>query len=428
MNPHWEKTLERWVGAGLVDAAMAERIRAYETEQARHAGLRWPVLLALAFGGLTLGAGVLLFVAAHWDQLSPAARYSLVLLLVAVFHVAGALLADRFSKLATVMHALGTVALGAGIFMAGQIFNLEEHWPGGLMLWAAGAWIGWAVVRDWPQALLAALLTPSWLTSEWMVATEHDRGSFSVAAAGLLLLAITFVSARDKAEPTLARRALAILGGLALVPCTALVLTSSSQDRGQATDIPRSLLALGWASALLLPLALAYVLRGRAAWINGAMGVWVVALTQLPAYVGDRHCGYVFSLFWCAAGAAALVAWGAFEEQRELLQIGLAAFAMTTLGVLVWTVGCDRITGYVFCAFGSSVLVLWGSREKELHGINLGFLAFGITVMTFYFSNVMDKLGRSASLMGLGGLLLVSGWGLEKMRRRMVGHVKEDRA
>ena len=45
---------------------------------------------------------------------------------------------------ATALHAVGTVAFGGGVFLAGQIFHLEAHWPAGLMLWSLGAGLGWA--------------------------------------------------------------------------------------------------------------------------------------------------------------------------------------------------------------------------------------------------------------------------------------------
>ena len=62
----WERYLEKWTGAGLIDASAAERIRAFETSHEKDHGLRWPVLLAVSLGGLLLCSGVLLFVAAHW--------------------------------------------------------------------------------------------------------------------------------------------------------------------------------------------------------------------------------------------------------------------------------------------------------------------------------------------------------------------------
>ena len=142
MPSAWEERVGRWVEAGLLEAATADRIRVWEAAHAPPA-VRWPVRLALGLGGLLLCAGVLLFVAAHWDALGPGSRYALLLGTVAAFHLAAALVAERSPTLATTLHACGTVALGGGIFLSGQIFHLSEHWPGGFLLWAIGAWIGW---------------------------------------------------------------------------------------------------------------------------------------------------------------------------------------------------------------------------------------------------------------------------------------------
>jgi len=49
---------------------------------------------------------------------------------------------------------------------------------------------------------------------------------------------------------------------------------------------------------------------------------------------------------------------------------------------------------------------------------------FAITILVFYFSTFMDKLGRSASLIGLGLLFLAGGWALEKLRRRLVARAR----
>src|SRR5262249_25873713 len=92
-----EERVKRWVAAGLIDESAGARILAHESQQERKSTLQWPVFLALAFGAMLLAAGATLFVAAHWSQLSPGARFSLVLLLVAIFHAGGALAASRFA-------------------------------------------------------------------------------------------------------------------------------------------------------------------------------------------------------------------------------------------------------------------------------------------------------------------------------------------
>jgi uncharacterized membrane protein len=52
--------------------------------------------------------------------------------------------------------------------------------------------------------------------------------------------------------------------------------------------------------------------------------------------------------------------------------------------------------------------------------VNYAVVAFGLSVLWFYFSNMMDKLGRSCGLMGLGVLFLAGGWVLEQVRRRLI--------
>jgi uncharacterized membrane protein len=379
----WESDVDRWSKAGVIDAATAARIRAFEEKQETAQGFSWPVLFAIAFGGLLLGAGVLLFVAAHWDALSPGMRFDLVLFLVAAFHVAGAVTAQRFSALSTTLHAVGTICLGAGIFLAGQIFNLQEHWPGGIMLWAIGAWVGFALLRDWPQAGLAAILTPFWLFGEWVEATQHFIGAATILVEGSLLLSITYLTARPPGNESVIRKTLVWIGALYVLPLAASVPIdfNSSWHR---TVMPSTYFAVGWLAALLLPLLVAWRLRGWAVWLNLIAALWVVALGSTGFRIDPHESALRFS--WRDMGP------------------------------------------YLMWALGSIGLIAWGLYEARKERINLGVAGFALTVLAFYFSTVMDKLGRSASLIGMGLLFLLGGWLLEKTRRRLVAKLENDRA
>jgi hypothetical protein len=380
MRAFLEAQLQRWLQAGVLDLPAADRIRAFESQRGASQKLRWPVLLALSFGGLLLAAGVLLFVAAHWHDLSPSNRFALVLVLVALFHIGGAAAAGRFAALSRVLHVVGTATLGAGIFLAGQIFNLEEHWPGGIMLWAMGAALAWWILGDWAQGFLVALLAPAWLSGEWIVATENYAGGDLILAEGMLLLAISYLTASMAERPHPLRRALVVTGAIALLPAAPAVVESAldfSQYWRHLSPIPAGLTACGWILAFALPLLLAVLLRGRAAGYNFLAGVWVWLLGTTGA-----------------------------SEARG--QLSLPRYAWSELGP------------YFLCGIGSVGLIVWGLRDFRKERVNLGVVGFAITVLVYYFSDVMDKLGRSESMIGLGLLFLFGGWVLEKTRRRLL--------
>lgn len=260
-----EQQLQRWAEAGILDAQSVERIRNFEATH-ESPGVRWPVIFAIAFGSIMVAAGVLLFVAAHWDDLSPTQRFLLVLAMIAGFHLAGGVLMPRFRALGLSLHSIGTVALGGGIYLAGQIFNLQEHWPGGILLWAIGAVLSWLVLRDWLHATLSALLTTAWIASEWSVRAGPYRDMDGLLFQFLVLLSITYLSARRPGADSYFRRALVWVGGLAVLPiCAVLAMLREPFFGRTSLPLPFSLNAAGLLMAFALPLLAAYFLRGKSA-------------------------------------------------------------------------------------------------------------------------------------------------------------------
>src|SRR5437899_859319 len=297
-----EKQLQRWTEARLIDSATADRILRFEEESGKK-GLRWPAILAVAFGTLMLCAGVLLYVASHWDALSPSQRFILVLTLVAVFHVAASLLGSKVPTLGFALHVAGTAALGAGIFLSAQIFNLEEHWPGGIMLWAIGAVLAWVILRQWPQALLAALLIPAWLGSEWYVATERYTGAWHVAAQGFLLLSILYFSTTQKDSNRALRIGLLWVGCFTLIPFLGDVMfTGESHSwRFAPRSLPTHLAVIGYAAAYLPVLVVAaYARKRQAVWMFGA-AAWVLVVGLLSQVRMVGHNPWIS--LWVAIGA-----------------------------------------------------------------------------------------------------------------------------
>jgi uncharacterized membrane protein len=82
------------------------------------------------------------------------------------------------------------------------------------------------------------------------------------------------------------------------------------------------------------------------------------------------------------------------------------------------------VAPYLWAAGVAALLIWWGLRDRRGSRINLGMAGFALTVTVFYFSDVMDRLGRSASLIGMGLLFLVGGYLLEQTRRRLLARVR----
>jgi uncharacterized membrane protein YfcA len=72
-------------------------------------------------------------------------------------------------------------------------------------------------------------------------------------------------------------------------------------------------------------------------------------------------------------------------------------------------------------------MIAWGIHEFRAERVNLGMAGFAITILCFYFSSVMDKLGRSTSLIVLGVVFLAGAWYWEKLRRKLVARVTAGR-
>ena len=250
------------------------------------------------------------------------------------------------------------------------------------MLWALGAWVAWVFLRDWPQAALAAILTPTWLAGEWSEATHGWIGSDTILAAALLMLAITYLTTLQPEKTKPVHKALSWIGGLTLIPAVAVVIQSGAFGHWRELQLPWSYHLLGWTAAFLLPLALAWWQRGKGVWLNVIAGLWVAALSA--------------------------------TSLRFRMDDAVSLISVNDLAL------------YAVCGLGSIGLIAWGMREDRKERVNLGIAGFALTVLFFYFSTVMDKLGRSASLIGLGFLFLLGGWLLEKTRRRLLAQMGKD--
>ncbi len=381
----FESLLTRWLAAGVLDAEAAERIRAHERKQEHPAGLRWQGLVALILGALLLGCGVVLFVNAHWDQLGPGARFALVIAMVAVFHLAGAWTRESFHGMSTALHAVGTIATGAAIALTGQIFNIQEHWPAAILMWALAALAGWTLLHDEAQQTLTLLLFPAWIYAEFDFYAEGHIGLDVYLGRFLIVWAVLYLTFFLGSKRKISLGILFAAAAIAAIVGTVSVLEGWRSYTSSQTFLPFSLRAWGWVAIAALPLLIALIsLRKSLTPVAAA----VVLATALPWCLrlhtdhydyGDVHSSYTYSVPNLMAHAL------------------VAAFAV----FLTW----------------------WGVRLASKALVNLGMVWFAIAVGWFYFSDIFDKVGRALGLIGLGVLFLAGGWALEKTRRGLMARM-----
>lgn len=396
-----ESQLKRWQSAGVLDADTAARIRAYEIERpaqpgapsavatsASPAGLKWLVVTGLTLGAILLACGVVLFVSAHWDQLGPGERYLLVIAMVAVFHIAGGLTRSSFEGFSTALHAVGTISTGAAIALVGQIFNIQEHWPAAVLLWALAAFAGWALLRDQAQQTLALLLLPAWIFCELGFRMQGHIGDDVYMGRLCFLWAVLYLTFFAGSRRNVVQGILFAASAIAAVTGIVFMLSSWISWNSEQSFIPFGTRVWAWIAIAAVPLLIAA--------FHGHKGLIPIAMT----------IGFVIALPWCYSTWTETMNWG-------------------NGGNHVLTGTRPNLAAHALVAAFAVFLCWWGARLLSRALVNLGILGFAGAVGWFYFSDIYNDHERALGLIGLGVLFLAGGWALEKMRRRILARMAQ---
>jgi len=307
--------------------------------------------------------------------------------MVSVFHLGGGWARDRFRGLSTTLHAVGTLSTGAAIFLVGQIFNIEEHWPAAVLMWAIAAAAGWILLHDEAQQIMTLLLFPAWIISEFSYSAEGHIGEEVYIGRFLLVWAILYLTFFLGSKRKILQGILFAVGAIYSFAGVEMLL-EGWRSWGNHTFLPLGLRTWGWVDIAAIPLLFA-VFRFRKSVIPVAAAICLtIALpwcqrvwTETNNYGDGSHYTYVRN------------------------EPNLAAHALVA----------------AFCVF----IIWWGVRQASKALVNLGIVGFAIAVGWFYFSDIFDKVGRSLGLIGLGILFLAGGWALEKTRRNLVAGMKK---
>jgi uncharacterized membrane protein len=415
-----KRDLDTWIAKGLVDEENKEAILASVGAGAQVRTL--DVILAV-FGVILIGAGAMSFVAANWAAMAKLER--LIVLfgsLWAAYGIAGWFLSNTRGAIGQAFVLLGVILFGVNIHYVAQTYNIQAHYPDGLLLWGAGAILA-AVVVPSRASLALALGLGGWWT--WQETQPFEYSAQAVLHTPFLIYwAICTATAWFlNWRPGIHLSALTLLGWF--------IISFGAFQR-----------LLGWGDAEVLTI-----------FIFLPLAIW--SLMQL--FERDDANGlalstghYAFFVFLIAYGALQIpnndqqspsTTWLAFAALMTIVSVGAvtAGFNRKTFSVLDvfgTLFACITTMAYIFLVqrheraldvpylVFALIVIIWsvqrGVRLQDRFVINWSTVAFGAWFLYAYF-DLFEGLLDQSIFFTLGGVLLILiSLTLEALRRRLV--------
>jgi uncharacterized membrane protein len=415
-----KRDLDTWIAKGLVDEENKEAILA--SVGAGNQARTMDVILAV-FGVILIGAGAMSFVAANWAAMGKLER--LVVLfgsLWAAYAIAGWFLANTRGAIGQAFVLLGVILFGVNIHFVAQTYNIQAHYPDGLLLWGVGAILA-AVAVPSRAALALALALGGWWTWQESQPFEYGVRAF-VHTPFLVYWAVCAATAWYlNWRPGVHLSALTLLGWF--------VINFGAFQR-----------LLGWGDAEVLTI---YIFLPLALWSlmqllerNDANGL----------ALSTGH--YAFFTFLVAYGALQLPdnehqnpssTWLAFAAIMTVVSVGAVTLGLTrkvfTVADIFGTLfACITTMAYIFMVkqYGNGldvpylvfalIVIIWsiqrGVRLQDRFVINWSTVAFGLWFLYCYFELFEGLLDQSIFFTVGGILLILLSLTLETVRRRLV--------
>lgn len=339
------RLVEEWQQARLIDAATAAALR--EDVVRRRAAFPAARLLAL-FAALTLGAALLLLIAANWDVLPRLWRVALLALTMFAANLGGAWAALRARPvLAEGLYLAGGFAFGASLALVGQMYHLSGDTADALAIWYVSTLVSSLVLRAaWLNAG-AVVLALCW------IGTRAADAPLSLAASHVFLAMIAASFALSYRTRSLPARHLSAL---------ALAAYTLSLFAWADSPLAAALLAVLFAAGL----AAARFLRARA---PPALAVhcllqflFAMVLLQLDMEGGWALAVCATATFAVLGGTAATLD----ADERALRGLIYVAFVLELVWLYVTLIGTMLGTaGYLLLVGTALALAAWIVARRQ---------------------------------------------------------------
>jgi uncharacterized membrane protein len=158
-----KQELQIWQTDGIISAEQSVTLsQRYRLDQMAKESTSRLLFTIYIIGAALIGAGIVSFVAAHWEEITPAVQIGLIVACMLAAHVAGFYLWKISGKSPRLGHALivlGTLVFGANIGLMAQIFHIRSNFYNGMFAWAVGAVIMAYALESVPNAVVAILVS-----------------------------------------------------------------------------------------------------------------------------------------------------------------------------------------------------------------------------------------------------------------------------
>jgi uncharacterized membrane protein len=334
-----QQDLDRWIGAGLVDADKRTAILATIPE-----ARRMDAATALAWvGGVLLGIAVIAFVAANWDVTPKLVRFA-TLLAAFLILAGGAAWASQKERptLANILLTLAALVFAASIGLTGQIFDIAgdprsaAYGAGvaGFALAAAGRSAGAALVG------LIFIALGDFTDRQWFAGVDSEAPWMLIAAPLSAYLALRWSSA-----------ALAHASAFAIIYCFAWFAAKTEAEAGVFLFLAIAMGAMAAGARWLRgqERAFAGVFYG---WFTAGALIFFAVAGYLP-WFGEEggNGGIAHRIVWLVASGG-VIALGRYDRQGLVTAIGVLSIIVAICALLT-DLGLDLLAAagvFLVCA------------------------------------------------------------------------------
>ncbi|MXY20836.1 MAG: DUF2157 domain-containing protein [Dehalococcoidia bacterium] len=390
----------RWQANGLISEEQAAAILGrYDSNGAASGGsaIGNRVVTVITIMGVSLiGLGVIAFIAANWSAIPALAKLALMVIGTPVIYIIGWFVGYRlgYARIGAAIILLGAIAFGASIHLIAQAYHVPVNHPNLVPLWFLGVVPLAYITRS--RALLGLSLilflsAAGFRSQEWLSPLGDEEIALMIPAF-LTLGAFLFAAGRMQARFAETRQfaRLCDVSGLMVVAVAIYVFSFNFFWE-----------ELGGYGVAFAELSTEY-------WLT--VGIAGLAAALMVGVAGWRDAGQRSGQVWWEAGA-------------------LAAMGLTAAAMWLGLAFGDQSLWWVFNLLmlaGVLAMIAAGYRWNRAWPINLAIAVFSITLFTRYFEFGFGLLGQSVAFIVAGIILLAGGFGMEYLRRRLVGRIRRE--